>query len=333
MLPWRLRRVRRTRADGARARGLPSNAIPERCARYAAWMLPELIRLHNNPKVLTALSAGRCVSNVRIWFSMAGKYLLQRDLVLLPALPENGRCRSRRRRQVPHDSSRSILPSALPARGSTQPHAVLAARCHRRCAVRSATLGNGSVRTATLPQTPRTCSGCTPVERSMAARVRSSPTWSRCAHRMRPVESSFTSSPLSDASSSGRWMCSTLQASRSARQSWSHERSDVIADGHELVGIRVLERAAQLSGSAARAAYHGAVVRRARLLRADAERLEASDPLGALQIVRDAKVLLHRAYWLSGRASALLGSEIDANALSIKQIVQRELNGDIHPHR
>jgi hypothetical protein len=51
----------------------------------------------------------------------------------------------------------------------------------------------------------------------------------------------------------------------------------------------------------------------------------SSDRLAALRLAQQAKRLLHRAYWESGRASAALHDEIEANAELRRTLIEAEL--------
>jgi arabinofuranosyltransferase len=103
------------------------------------------------------------------------------------------------------------------------------------------------------------------------------------------------------------------------------QAQSAVSSAGEDAAIALLARAVQLDSSAkARDAYQRAVVRRAQRLREQANGLLGFDRSKALRLLQQAKVQLHRAYWESGSASSQLRREIDQNASLCKRIVDQD---------
>jgi arabinofuranosyltransferase len=89
--------------------------------------------------------------------------------------------------------------------------------------------------------------------------------------------------------------------------------------------LKRLEWASLLSPQVVRSPYHSAVIAQAAASRAAADQKQSTDRVAALRMLQGAMQLLHRAYFLSGGATNGLRHEIDANASLRKRIIDAEL--------
>jgi hypothetical protein len=293
----------------------------DRCARYAALVMPELMRLHTNRRRDAFVS--KTVRKLQPYLELeGGKYAIQRGLLLGSELPiwasRTAQAVGANLELVAHD-----IPAALLTGAQSQ----ITLYWQRR-----------SVAIPAMAARRLEWLGAGGHFGAAASEV----VWNLTAvEAWQPDESFADLITIKAPPKAGRFELHVIvdqqrvviasvevlepRASRGTAERLTAQAREVLSKHHEDIAIQLLERATQLSPASARDAYQLAVVARAARIRAAAQRMEAADALGALREAQRAKLLLHRAFWTSGRATRRLRSEIDANGALRKRLIDRLL--------
>jgi len=300
---------------GCRDRMLP------RCVRYAELIRPELVRMHNNKRRDAFVSS--TVRKLEPYLELdGGKVLLARQLVLLSELPAWARARDSSElggaRLIGDDLPVAVLASEASQlelfwkRSDAAVDPLLARRLEWH-----GPGGHYSAQASDLVWKRAGSAGGWSTELIFLDR----------ANVVAPAKPG--SYELLLVVGSQRLVLDRVEvlavdpAARRAEQLASQAAASWVG-GQALVAFQHWGRSAEL-GRRAPIGYHAAVAQYAREQRSRAETLVSSDRLAALRLAQQAKRLLHRAYWESGRASAALHHEIEANAELRRKLIEAEL--------
>ena len=305
--------------------GCRGRRTPQRCVRYASLVLPDLVRLHGNPRFDGYI--GRAVrQNTPYLLLDRGRYLLRRSLVLGGEPPDWS------------TPPAPVVPST----------AALGVELVGLDVAPAARIGQS----ASLTLFWRRVAGVDAafVERQLEWEIDGERFSANASHvlwrQVDPAEQWNADELFTDfitARTPGRSGHYQLQVVVAGRRlplltvdvldehacelraaDWLGHARKLGAEGRESSAVRWYERAEQLSATA-RGESQRALADYARRIREDAERHAATDLMGALRRAQQAKRILHRSYWESGGATAALRGEIEANAAMRAALIAREL--------
>jgi arabinofuranosyltransferase len=292
---------------------------PARCTHFAGLVMPELVRLHNNRRRDAYVSRG--VTEHAPYLGLDhGKYLLRRELLFMPSLPEGISAAEGGTELLASDA-----PSVAIARASTR------LTLYWR---------NGEAAVPTSGLAERRLEWLGPsghfnahASGSVLSHLDKAGTW-RAGELFADVVSVEVPGRV------GRYQLQVVAANRridvasvEVLDSGRDERAErMLAEARAALGqrlepaaLRLFARAVEVSPARARGAYQHAAVVRAQRERNEAIATQDQDPLQALRVVQDAKRILHRAFWQSGSAGRELRAEIDRNGALTRALVAQLL--------
>lgn len=302
------------------------NRATERCKHYAALVLPELVRLHGNPR-RDGYVGTSVVREAQYLVLDGGKYLLRRSIVLPAEFPASARSTV-----VPTLSGAELAAVEIPREMQVGQHRQVTLFWRRTSHLDSSFFDR---RLEWQMGSTRYSAGASAVVWKLAeprAIWREEGLFAdRITLRAPHLPDRYQLEVVTDRTRFAVASVDVLTpaASHARALELINEAGAMTGEDAEQRALSVLEQAVLLHPATAREAYQGAAVRYARRRRNEIERLSTRAPIAALREAQAIKTSLHRAYWESETAGSDLRREIDANAALRQHILRNEL-ADLH---